>query len=188
MAFRGFVAVPVAARPPLPALLDELATLQADVKPVEPGNLHFTLSFLGQVDEAMRPALARALAAAVEGLRAFDLELAGVGAFPSARRPRVVWAGVADPRPLVAVALRVREELAKVGAPADEKDFRAHLTLARVRSPRGVEEVVSFLKRHGNEPLPATRVEDVRLYKSVLGPHGPTYEALETAPLSMEAA
>lgn len=183
MAFRGFVAVPVAAQPPLAALLEELGALRADAKPVEPQNLHFTLSFLGQVDDALRPALEGALVRAAGALGPFDLRLQGVGAFPSARRPRVVWAGVADPRPLVEVAVRVREELAAVDAPADDKDFRAHLTLARVRSERGIEEVVSFLKRHGQDALPSTRVEDVRLFRSVLGPAGPTYETLFAAPL-----
>lgn len=198
MAFRGFVAVPVAAQPPLPALLEEIGALRADVKPVEPANLHFTLSFLGQVEDGMRPALEGALAEAAHGMQPFDVELHGVGAFPSARRPRVVWAGVVDPRPIVALALRVREELAKVGAPADDKDFRAHLTLARVKSEAGVHEVVSFLKRHGGDELPTTRVKDVRLYRSVLGPTaldvppgtsaprrgaGPTYETLFAAPL-----
>lgn len=188
MAFRAFVAVPVPPLEPLVGLLDAIAAAGADARPVEPTQLHFTLSFLGDVADEATPRIVESLEEAARGSPPFRVSLRAVGAFPSARRPRVVWAGVADPRPLVALALRVREELAKVGAPADDKDFRAHLTLARVRSERGSDEVVSFLKRHGNVELPTTRVEDMRLYRSVLGPDGPTYEALEAAPLVKEAA
>ncbi|HET6406171.1 MAG TPA: RNA 2',3'-cyclic phosphodiesterase [Candidatus Thermoplasmatota archaeon] len=183
MPFRGFAAVPVPAEPPLVALLEELGRLQADVRPVDPAQLHFTLSFLGQLPDEAREPLAAALADAARPLAPFQLTLHGVGAFPSARRPRVVWAGVRDPRPMVELALRTRDAFAATGHRGDEKDFRAHLTLARVKSERGVEELVRFLRAHGDHALPTVEVREARLYKSVLGPHGPTYETLATAPL-----
>lgn len=183
MAFRGFVAVPVPAAPALVGLIEELERLRDGVKPVRPENLHFTLSFLGSVEDEAREPLAREIADALRGARAFDVELRGVGAFPSARRPRVVWAAVVDPKPLVELALRAREAVAKAGVRADDKDFRAHLTLARVREGARVDPLVQFLRAHGGDELGAMRVEDVRLYQSKLGPHGPTYEALATAPL-----
>lgn len=183
MAFRGFAAVPVPAVPALTALLDEIGRLRADVKPVLPEHLHFTLSFLGDTpDDAVGP-LADALREAAKGVGPFDVELHAVGAFPSARRPRVVWVGVRDPKPMVELALRTREAFARAGHAGDDKDFRAHLTLARVRSNRGVDELVRFLRVHGDDALPTIRVAESRLYKSTLGPHGPTYEALATAPL-----
>ncbi|HVM45394.1 MAG TPA: RNA 2',3'-cyclic phosphodiesterase [Candidatus Thermoplasmatota archaeon] len=183
MAFRGFVAVPVPPEPALTALLEEIKRLRAEVKPVAPDHLHFTLSFLGQVPDEARDALAAAIAEAARGLAPFDVELQGVGAFPSARRPRVVWVGVRDPKPMVALALRTREALARAGHPGDDKDFRAHLTLARVKGERDIQELVRFLRAHGQDELPSVRVRETRLYKSVLGPGGPTYEALATAPL-----
>lgn len=196
MPFRGFVAVHVPAEPPLAALLDELGRLRADLKPVEPGQLHFTLSFLGSVPDDAQPALAAGMLEGARGVQPFDVALRGVGAFPSARRPRVVWAGVRDPKPLVELALRMREALAKAGFEGDDKDFRAHLTLARVKgergprragspgpSPLGVDEIVRFLAIHGQDELPTIRVHETQLYKSTLGPKGPSYESLAVAPL-----
>lgn len=175
------VAVP--AEPRLVTLLDELGQLRADLKPVEPENLHFTLSFLGEIAESARPDIDDALQDATRGAAPFALGLQGVGAFPSARRPRVVWAGVADPRPVSELAVRVRAALAARGLPQDEKGFRAHLTLARVRSERGADEVAAFVRRHGQDALPDVAVREVILYRSAPGPRGPTYTALARAPL-----
>lgn len=183
MAFRAFVAVPVAPLPALGTLLDEIGRLRADLKTVEASQLHFTLSFLGNVPDEARAALGDAIREAARGVPAFDLELRAVGAFPSARRPRVVWAGVADPKAISELATLVRAELAKRDLPRDDKDFRAHLTLARVRSEKGVEDLVSFLRHHGHDDLGSIHVSEVVLYRSVLSPRGPAYEALETAPL-----
>lgn len=183
MAFRGFAAVPVPAEPALTALLDEIGRLRADVKPVQSDQLHFTLSFLGQTSEDAIVPLTMALQHAARGVAPFDVDLHGVGAFPSARRPRVVWVGVRDPKPIVELALRTREALARAGHPGDDKDFRAHLTLARVRSERNLEELVHFLRAHGDDALPTIRVAEARLYKSILGPAGPAYETLATAQL-----
>lgn len=183
MAYRGFAAVPVPAEPALAALLGELGRLRADVKPVPPDQLHFTLSFLGETpDEATAP-LAEALREATRGLAPFEVELHGVGAFPSARRPRVVWAGVRDPKPLVALALRTRDAFARAGHVGDDKDFRAHLTLGRVKSERDLDELGRFLRVHADDALPTVRVREARLYKSTLGPQGPTYETLAAATL-----
>lgn len=183
MAFRAFVAVPVPALPAIGDALDELGSLRADLRTVEAENLHFTLSFLGTVADEARAAISEAIGEAAKGVAAFDLRLRAIGAFPSARRPRVVWAGVEDPKPISALAVRVREALGRRSLPPDDKDFRAHLTLARVRSERGAEEIVSFLRRHGHDELGAIRVHEVVLYRSTLGPKGPTYEALERAAL-----
>lgn len=182
MAFRGFVAVSAPVQPPLVALLDELARPRG-VKPVEPQNLHFTLSFLGQVEDDARDAIAAALADATRGVAPFCAHLRGVGAFPSARRPRVVWAGVEDPRPLSALATRVGEALAARGLHGDDKDFRAHLTLARVKAERAPDELIRFLRAHGQDDLYDLDVREVTLYRSVPSPTGPTYEPLAGAAL-----
>ena len=183
MAFRAFVGVPVEPAPSLVALLEALARTKGDLKVVDPALLHFTLSFLGNVPDDAAAPIASALDAAVTGLAPFRAQLEGVGAFPNARRPRVVWAGVADPPPLVALATRVREALAAAGYPGDAKDFRAHLTLARTRSERDLAHVVAFLREHAHDPLPDVPIEEARLYRSVLSPQGPSYETLHTARL-----
>ncbi|HEX2021587.1 MAG TPA: RNA 2',3'-cyclic phosphodiesterase [Candidatus Thermoplasmatota archaeon] len=183
MPFRAFAGVPVPADPRLLALLDGLRATRGDLKVVEPGNLHMTLSFLGQVpDEAAGP-LSRALDEAAARFAPFRAQLSGVGAFPSARRPRVVWAGVQDPAPLAALANAVRDAFARAGHAGDDKDFRAHATLARVREGSRADDVARFLQRHASDPLPEIEVADARLYRSVPSPRGPTYEVVHAARL-----
>ena len=183
MPFRAFVAVAAPPQPGLVALLDELGSLGADLRCVMPENLHFTLAFLGDVPDGSEEPIAAALHDAARGLAPSLAQLRGVGAFPSARRPRVVWVGVADPRPLVTLATRVREALAAAGFRGDDKDFRAHLTLARVRSDRGADKLAGFLRAHAQDEPGELAVREATLYRSVLSPHGPTYEALARAPL-----
>lgn len=183
MAFRAFVGLPLDAAPPLVALLDGLAATGGDLKVVDPTRLHLTLSFLGDVPDDATPRLALALDEATRGQRAFPLAMQGVGAFPNVRHPRVIWAGTREPERLVSLALRTRERLAAVGFGGDDKDFRAHATLARVKSERGLDSVTRFLREHGRDELPEQSVREVVLFKSTLGPGGPSYQSLHAAPL-----
>lgn len=186
MAFRAFVAVPVPPEEALAVLCDELAASPADLKVVDPRKLHLTLSFLGDVPDEAAPRLAAALDAATAGLPAFAVQLHGVGAFPDARRPRVVWVG-ARPEPRMGVlAERVRAALAGAGFPGDGKPFKLHLTLARSRGPGGDPKAAGFVQANAERPLPLLPVREVRLYRSTLGRGGSTYDALHAARLSPE--
>lgn len=180
---RAFVGVPVPPERELVALLDGLAQTRADLKVVLPENLHMTLSFLGDVPDGAAGAIAQAVGRATSRHRSFRAPMRSVGAFPNVRHPRVVWAGAAEPEPLVRLALDVREELQHAGFRGDDKDFRAHVTLARVRSDRGGGELVRFLQEHGRDELPDLAVREARLYRSTLGRAGPTYETLAALPL-----
>jgi RNA 2',3'-cyclic 3'-phosphodiesterase len=84
---------------------------------------------------------------------------------------------------MVALALRAREALARAGYRGDDKDFRAHLTLARVREGARTDGTGLFLRRHGQDELGSFPVETVCLYQSKLSPKGPAYEALSVARL-----
>lgn len=183
MAFRAFVGVPIGPLPALVRLLEGLDACGADLRTVPPEHLHLTLSFLGDVPDDAAGPLAAALDAAVRPFHAFEARLRGVGAFPNARRPRVAWVALEDPRPTVDLALAVREALRNAGHPGDDKDFRAHVTLARVKSERGLDRLVAFLRDHGRDDLATVDVREVRLYRSVLGPQGAAHETLHAARL-----
>lgn len=183
MAFRAFVAVPVPALPELAALAKELEGLPADLNVARPDKHHLTLSFLGDVPDGAGAGLAAALDEAVSGEKAFALRLRGVGAFPDDRRPRVVWAGAEAEPAMARLAKRVRERLAAAGFPGDDKPFKVHLTLARARTPRGVEAVSAFVRRNAGLPLPELPVREVRLHRSTLHPAGAVYETLHAARL-----
>jgi 2'-5' RNA ligase len=127
--------------------------------------LHFTLAFLGEQPEST---LAPACAAAEEALAdGFPLRLAGAGAFPSLTRPRVVWLGLGEGETqLCALAERLRNNLRARGISFDDKPFRPHLTIARLRDRGRIPaEVLSALGRCAV----STRAGSLVLVHSTLG-------------------
>jgi len=154
-----------------------LAEAGADVKWVEPHNLHLTIRFLGEIDEPQRRAV-EALASRVASRTAPTLlQLSQVGAFPSLRAPRVVWVGIDEGRePLVRMAEQLEEELVRAGFQQEARAFEAHATLGRVRSGRRRTELVERLTQFAWPSAPEPFVADhLTLFQSVLSPSGPTY-------------
>ena len=139
-------------------------------RPVEPRLLHFTLRFLGEITEQA----ARGAASELSKIRfsRFRIDVRGVGAFPSAARPRVVWAGARDGGRLSELAGRADEVLGRfASAPAGR--FRPHLTVFRVKS--GAGRIARELEAFAGSEFGSMEVSEVRLKSSVLGPRGPAY-------------
>lgn len=144
-----------------------------------PAQLHFTLAFLGDQDEA---ALDRARAAAAAVSREpFDLHIKGAGAFPSLSRPRVVWLGLhTGAEEMTEVARVLREQLLRNGVSFDEKPFRPHLTVARLESRGRVpDEALSILE----SCEASSRASEFHLVQSKGGRH----ETLRSFPLEGRA-
>ena len=104
-----------------------------EMKWVEKANLHVTLRFLGEVEAEGEAGVVRAIESAVAGTKQFVLPVAGFGAFPSARRARVVWVGCEAVPALELVQNRVEEQMSEIGFPVEGRPFRPHLTLGRVK-------------------------------------------------------
>lgn len=184
---RSFVAVELSAeiRSALGREIARLEAAGADVKWVEPGSLHLTLKFLGDVDRRAIPDVLRALGPAAAPVRPFDLEVSGVSFFPKPTKPRIVAAGI-DPEgaeALEALALRVDEALAPLGFAREERAFKAHVTLGRARSPKGAGALADALLTSPGEPFGEQEVREVVLFMSELSRQGPTYTALGRARL-----
>jgi 2'-5' RNA ligase len=151
----------------------------ADVRWVDVGGIHLTLAFLGAVADERPPEILAALARAAAGRRQIALAAREVGGFPSRRRPRVLWVGVGgEVAALARLAGAVAAALEPLGFPPEERPFHPHLTLARVRSPRGLGRLVAALEAAGEPDLGAWTVREVVLYRSRLRPGGAVYEAL----------
>ena len=182
---RLFIGVPVdGLRPRLEALLLDLRSSGADLRWTRPENLHLTLSFLGEVRDDAVSAVERALAAAARGRPPFSLTLAGLGVFPSVDRPRTVWLGVSEGAETIGkLAAALRGALASGGlAPAEgDREFAAHLTLGRLRSPAGFDALSNRLGAAG-EPL-ALEVRRILLYRSLPSSEGSSYSVLREEPL-----
>ena len=160
------------------------AAPSASIRWVEPANLHITLWFIGEVDEARADDLRSSLQPPFATPR-FDVKLEGLGAFPPGGPPRVIWIGVTAGRePLVGLHGEIRDRLAPLGYEPEARPFSPHLTVARAKdiSTSGAKAVRAVLASHpvvleGYTQLAAT------LFRSRTSPKGAQYESLLRVPL-----
>ena len=166
-------------------LIAQLRTAPANVKWVAPRHMHWTLKFLGDVDLLDTPKICQAVARAVEPLAPFDVEARGAGAFPDASRPRTVWIGVgAGGEQMIELHDAIEHELAPLGYRPENRRFRPHLTIGRVRnSPTGIDELGRLIEQHATFASGLSTVYEVLIVSSELGHDGPTYELLGHADL-----
>lgn len=181
---RTFVAVelPPEVRNRACQLIDSLRrSSEANVRWVTPEQLHWTLKFLGDVDLLEIPEICRRLSQAVAPLPPFDVEAYGAGAFPDALHPRTVWVGMrAGLEAMIALHATVEDVLADLGFRQEQRRFRPHITLGRVRNDAagGPEEFAERLKEFADYDGGIASVFEVTVFSSQPGPKGPTYEPL----------
>ena len=155
------------------------------VKWVAPDNLHWTLQFLGDVDERDIPEVCQAVATAATECEAFDIEARGAGAFPSADRPRTLWIGAGQgSREMALLQTAVERRLRKRGYRGEERRFIPHITLGRAGRKGQPQSLASELAELRDYDAGSMLVDEVTVYSSQLGPDGPTYDVLAHAPLA----
>jgi len=167
------------------ALQDTLAQTGAEVKWVEPENLHLTLLFLGEVDDRQIPTLCRAVADCCSGHEAFPLRVGTVGCFPNPRRPRTVWVGVTEGKEAVCALHEALEPpLLALGCyRREDRQFTPHTTLGRIRGERAIPALAMALGKHAGWQAGTTEVREVLVLSSELMPQGPIYTVLSRAKL-----
>ncbi|HEX6559065.1 MAG TPA: RNA 2',3'-cyclic phosphodiesterase [Longimicrobiales bacterium] len=182
---RLFVAVnlPAKEQQQLAALLDVLRATNDDVRWLDPGSLHITLKFLGEVGDAAVPAVRAAVQAAASGRPAFDIELGGFGTFPSPARARVFWLGVQAPRELFELQTSVEQQLSPLGYATEKRRFQAHLTLGRAHARTVLDRAaVDRIGAHVGYKA-KVRIDSLDLMRSQLSPRGARYERIAAAML-----
>jgi len=178
---RSFIAVPIAPElaGSVEAVQESLRAAGPDVKWVDPGHFHLTLKFLGEVQRERLEALWPSVEGLLDGLARFRLRLHGVGAFPHPSRPRVIWVAVAEGAPeLKALAAAVEKACGLHGFAEEERPFRAHLTVGRVRRPAPNPRLEAALAEMRDREVGEMEAQRVLLMKSDLKRGGPVYHIL----------
>lgn len=177
----------VALLPP-PEILDEVERALAPYRAAWPGlrwldrrNWHLTLTFLGEVDDLVTERVTPRLERAAARHTRFELSFAGAGAFPSAARARVLWAGLHGARgDLVRLSEATTAAARRAGAPPDRhRKFNPHLSVARCREPADLRELVEALRPYAGT---AWTADAIHLVRSNLG-QTVRYETLLSWPL-----
>ncbi|MGV3722546.1 MAG: RNA 2',3'-cyclic phosphodiesterase [Actinomycetota bacterium] len=186
---RLFLAVPAApqVRQYSAAALQQLRG-QGDVRWVRPDRVHLTLKFLGATPADRIPKICEVVRKTANEFSSFVVELAGVGAFPNARRPHTVWLGVEPAEQISRLAAQIDQAVEGLGFEREQRAFRAHLTLGRVKSSRGITALTNAMNRFNSSDAPPTMwpIEEIELIRSNLQPTGPDYSTLERFALRRE--
>jgi RNA 2',3'-cyclic 3'-phosphodiesterase len=186
---RVFIAIAI------PEPLDrQIVRFQEELAPAVPGcrwtsalPFHLTLAFLGDVPNSDLSEICRVVAASAGEIEPFEIEVKGVGAFPSAIKPRVIWAGVTAPNPKLLFDLQesIVYSLAGIGHRPDDQRFHPHVTLGRIKHQRrGPGDLTGLIERNRLWSAGQYTVTDVEVFASTLGPAGSAYDVLGRGPLA----
>lgn len=148
----------------------------ADLAWVSPASYHVTLKFLGSTRPEAVDAVTDALQRACAGARKHSFKTSRLGAFPTLAKANVLWAGVEEPTgALGALAAAVEEAMVAVGYPAEKRAFHPHVTLARTKETRALDQLVLPV---AEQMFGDTRVEAVTLFESETKPTGSVYKEI----------
>lgn len=152
----------------------------------KPEQLHLTLKFLGEIDEQKAGILISCLNTVALANEPFSLCLAATGFFPERGTPRVVWVSVegpAEPGALLKVWRDSEKECIRAGFPAEDRPFSPHITLARVKDQFGAKRLPKVLSEVSVAKI-EMKIEDVKLFQSVLKPTGAVHTIIHEARFS----
>jgi 2'-5' RNA ligase len=185
---RTFIAVEAAPQIRLRAakLVAQLRPVFPDVKWVVPENLHWTLQFLGDIDDLEIPAVCQAVAAAAAEHEGFILSAVEVGVFPAVERPRILWIGAGQgAEAMIELQREIDQRLSRLGFRGESREFVPHLTIGRfgrTNHGRRVRQELDTLARFDAGEM---TVDEVTVFASRLAREGSVYEPLSRAPLAM---
>jgi len=149
------------------------------VKWVNATGLHITLKFLGEVEnipeEPWKPLLK-----AINNFKPFKVSFQGIGAFPSLRKPRVIWSGVNEGKEqLRELSRSIDNVLKEHGFSPEKKEIIPHVTLGRIRKNEKGISLTPVVGKHEEFYTPNSDVNYINLYQSILSPKGASYKSLQ---------
>lgn len=177
---RLFIAIELAEeiKTEIEKIVNRLRGADCDVKWVRREGMHITLKFLGEVEEGRKDKIQDILVRIAGVTAPFKVSFRGIGAFPDAwqKRPRVIWIGIEDGyEELKDLAEKLGVCLAELNFSEEKRVFSPHLTLGRVRSGRGIEELKKAMAEQEKFILPELNVNEIILMQSILKREGAEY-------------
>ena len=149
-----------------------------------PENTHLTLKFFGNVPVEKLPRISAAAAHAAQHFSPIQIEIGKTGVFPNVNRAGVLWIGVNDSSGILARLQRMLEEQCEIeGFPKEDRAFKPHLTIARIRTPEGARQLADAHMRTEFKPAQIT-LQELVVFRSEPSSKGSTYTPISTHPLS----
>jgi len=177
---RTFIAIDIDEKEIVRKLIELERLIQntgAQMKLVEPENLHITLKFLGEIDSKDLQIIKQVVELHAKEFEPFEITIKGLGAFPSPGSPRVIWVGIDKNRDKVTdLASRISTDLERMGFRREERAFHPHITIARVK--RYNAALKRILRENSDIEIGDFYVSKIRVKKSTLTPQGPIYTTI----------
>ena len=185
ISLRCFIAIdiPEPIKRELGDISDLLKKYDVDIKWVPVSTIHLTVKFLGKTPEILLQKIQESLFNVVLSYNPFYIKIYGVGVFPDRRHPRVVWIGTEESAALKQLTVDIESSMASLGFQKEKKDFSPHLTLGRVRSQRGMIQLLHELDNFRDRDFGNMSVDHILLMKSELKSTGAEYSRLCAIPL-----
>lgn len=151
----------------------------AHPKWVDPTNIHLTLKFFGDTTDVQRKAIVESVRTTAKKHPKHTVRIEGVGIFPNPKQPRVIWAGVKKALPIAALQADIDEAMEDLGWTPEDREFRPHITLARIKSLRRTHALIDVVRGHSQFKVGEWPIGEIVLIQSTLRPEGPIYTPLE---------
>jgi len=149
------------------------------IKWVNSDHFHITLFFLGDTDEEMIPRVRTRVGNLVDQFSSFHIKLSGLGVFKNMNKPRVLWAGIYQYETMKEIKEGIENEMVALGFPAEKKEFRPHLTMARLKWINDKEKLKGLINDYQDEDFQQVKINEIIYYESILKPSGPVYKPIE---------
>lgn len=185
---RLFIAIPL---PPqlkaqFNAIQREFRQLSVQVSWVRNSGFHLTLKFFGDIERSRIESIVSCMGKTAQGCAAFSVGIAGMGVFPHTSQPRVLWVGVQEGAlHLVQLQRALETTLTQAGFAPEDRPFRPHLTLARLKHVDGRDAFEACVRRHTGDAFGRLSVTHIELLESQLLPDGARYATLAAVPLGI---
>jgi len=173
---RAFIAVEIDEpnKQEICSLISCLKKSEADAKWITEDQVHLTLKFLGNIDKAEIQKISDALSDIADNFRPFEISFSEIGAFPNMNRPAVIWLGIDKGAGILKMLNeKIETALEKTGFRQENREFKPHLTIARIRSPKNTPNLIKLIKETGFNPgVNNSRIDKLTLFQSALNPKG----------------
>jgi 2'-5' RNA ligase len=160
---------------------------QPRIKWVNPNSIHLTLKFLGNIEPTMIEPITEAMTEAAQKVTPFNLDVQQLGAFPNLKRVQVVWLGLGgEIDKLSQLQQFIEANMARLGFAPEQRQFKPHLTLARVGDGASPDERQRFGELIASTSFKTSqliKVNSVNLIKSQLTREGAIYSRISSAGL-----
>lgn len=156
-------------------------------RPVRPEMIHLTVKFLGDTTPQQLESIQDVLSEISRTVLPFEIQVKGLGAFPSWDNPRTIWAGLSDPSALEGLSKRIDDSMRTIGFPVEKRGFSPHLTLARTMEGgdrRIMRKTLDPLRQNSEISFGFFKANHLVLFESKLQPGGSIYFPISIHPFS----